>query len=69
MGMRRESQSAHPVIKNACWVMGYGDPQRASTLGGKINIAEALAVTITKTFDTNQVLAQRYLRDVILNSP
>ena len=40
VGMRRERQSPHPVIKNACWIMGYGDLQRAGALLGKFNIAE-----------------------------
>ena len=67
--MRRERQSPHPVIKNACWIMGYGDLQRVCTPAGKFHIAEALAETVAKTSDTNQALGQQQLGDVILNRP
>ncbi len=69
MSVRRESQSPHPVIKNTCWIMGYGYLQRVCTPVGKFHIAEALAETVAKTSDTNQAPGQQYLGDVILDSP
>ena len=49
--------------------MGYGDLQRVGTLVGKINVAEALAVSIAKAPDTNETPRQGHLGDVILNRP